>query len=199
MGKIIYIMGKSASGKDTVYKRLCGLYGDRLLSIATYTTRPKRDNEVQGLEYNFVDEDEYKRLRQADKVIEQRAYSTIHGQWIYFTVDDDQIAKVREGKNAIMVGTLESFSSLRSYLGFESVIPIYLELDDGLRLSRALEREMVQARPRYSELCRRYLADCEDFSEEKLYAAGITKRYNNSDLEECIKQCREVIDREINS
>ena len=45
----------------------------------------------------------------------------------------------------------------------------------------------------YDELCRRFLADSKDFSEENLRAAGIEKRFQNVDLEECI----EAIEREI--
>ena len=57
-------------------------------------------------------------------------------------------------------------------------------MEDGLRLRRALEREALQREPGYAELCRRFLADTEDFSEEKLQAAGIKKRFFNEDLEQ---------------
>ena len=41
------------------------------------------------------------------------------------------------------------------------MVPLYVEVDDGLRLSRALERERKQTEPKYAEMCRRFLADCE--------------------------------------
>lgn len=37
-------------------------------------------------------------------------------------------------------------------------------------------------------MCRRFLADEEDFSEEKLKAAGITKKFVNNDLQECLRE-----------
>ena len=92
-----------------------------------------------------------------------------------------------------MIGTLESYLQVRAFLGTEQVVPIYIEVEDGERLMRALARERQQQKPGYAELCRRFLADCEDFSEEKLTAAGITRRYSNLCLEDCLREIREMI------
>ena len=61
-------------------------------------------------------------------------------------------------------------------------------MEDGLRLSRALERERQQMKPKYAELCRRFLADSEDFSEEKLKELGIIKRYENIEMKKCVEE-----------
>ncbi len=66
-------------------------------------------------------------------------------------------------------------------------MPVYIELDDGVRLQRALDRELGQEKPKYEEMCRRFLADSADFSEEKLAAAGIRDRFENTDLTKCLK------------
>ena len=50
MGKIFYIMGKSASGKDTIYKELIEKM-PKFHSIVPYTTRPMREGEKDGVEY----------------------------------------------------------------------------------------------------------------------------------------------------
>ena len=63
-----------------------------------------------------------------------------------------------------------------------------IELDDGIRLQRALDREKAQDQPKYEEMCRRFLADAEDFSEERIRQAGIVKRFYNNDLEECLEE-----------
>ena len=65
---------------------------------------------------------------------------------------------------------------------------IQAELDDGIRLQRALDREKAQDQPKYEEMCRRFLADAEDFSEERIRQAGIVKRFYNNDLEECLEE-----------
>ena len=63
---------------------------------------------------------------------------------------------------------------------------MYIEIDDGVRLQRALNRERSQKEPKYEEMCRRFLADCQDFSEEKIREAGITVRFQNESLDICL-------------
>ncbi len=182
MGKIYCIMGKSSTGKDTIYKRL--LCDQRLSfkTIVSYTTRPIREGEHEGVEYFFCDENQVKRLSEQNKIIELRAYDTIQGIWKYFTVDDGQIDLGKQ--DYLIIGTLESYLKIREYFGKERVVPIYIEVEDGERLMRAITRERQQARPKYEELCRRFLADAADFSEEKLKAAGVEKRFYNRTPEE---------------
>ena len=176
MGRIFCIMGKSASGKDTLFKELLRAK-PALKTVVSYTTRPIRAGEADGREYFFVHEDDLEQMEADGRVIECRRYHTKHGIWAYFTADDGQIDLERA--DYLVIGTLVSYASLRAYYGDEALVPIYVETEDGLRLSRALARERAQAEPKYAEMCRRFLADEEDFSEEKLEAAGITKRYVN--------------------
>ena len=75
---------------------------------------------------------------------------------------------------------------IRAYFGKEQVVPIYIEVEDGERLLRAIEREKMQDKPKYEEMCRRFLADAVDFSEENLKKAEIEKRFVNIKLEDTI-------------
>lgn len=186
MGKIFIIIGKSATGKDTLYKMLLKNKRLKLRTCVTYTTRPIRKSESNGVEYFFVDDAELRRLQHENKIIEERSYNTVHGIWHYFTANDGQI-KLDEA-DYLMLGTLESFIQIRKYYGEDKVIPLYLEVDDDARLLRAIKREQKQENPNFSEVCRRYLADEEDFSEENLKKAGITKRFKNNDLRKCLKE-----------
>ena len=190
MGKIFYLMGKSSSGKDTIYKELIQKF-PKMKRIVLYTTRPRREGERDGVEYFFADEEKLQQFRNQGQLIEERSYHTQYGVWSYFTADDGQINLRQE--DYLVIGTLESYRAMKEYFGAESLVPLYIEVEDGLRLTRALEREKRQSQPRYDELCRRFLADSKDFSEENLRAAGIEKRFQNVDLEECI----EAIEREI--
>lgn len=182
MGRIYCLMGKSSTGKDTIYKELLKDEGLSLKKIIPYTTRPIRDGEAHGVEYFFCDEERETELERQGKVIELRAYHTVMGIWKYFTVDDGQIDLKKQ--DYLVIGTLESYTKIRNYFGKENVIPIYIEVEDGERLSRALSREREQKQPKYEELCRRFLADAKDFSEENLKAAGIDRRFYNNDLTE---------------
>ena len=185
MGKICYIMGKSASGKDSIFKEIKKSMPD-LKEIVLYTTRPIREGEKEGVEYHFVDENRLQEMERAGRVIEQRAYHTKHGVWRYFTADDGQIHL--DEQDYVMIGTLESYEALRRYFGAKVMVPVYVEVEDGLRLSRALNREREQAEPKYAEMCRRFLADEEDFSEDNLKKAGITRRFENRDFGECLDE-----------
>lgn len=186
MSKIYTVIGKSATGKDTIYKKLLEHEELGLRSVIMYTTRPIRKSETDGVEYFFVDEARLKELKKQNKVIEHRSYNTIHGEWHYFTVDDGQIDL--GSHDYIMHGTLQSYGQIRDYYGKDRVIPLYIEVEDGIRLMRALRREQKQAEPKYAELCRRYLADDEDFSEENISKYGITKRYMNLDINICLQE-----------
>lgn len=188
-------MGKSASGKDTIYARLLADETLALHKIVPYTTRPIREGEEEGREYHFTSRGTYEELRDAGRLIESREYQTVYGPWDYYTVDDGQIDL--EAGDALMIGTLEMYLSVRAYydrkgLG-DRVIPLYVWVEDGERLQRAIGREQREAAPRYEELCRRFLADSRDFSEENLTAAGITDRFENKDLEETIAALRAYI------
>ena len=191
MGRIFYLMGKSSTGKDSFYKQLISDETLGLKNIVMYTTRPIRAQERNGEEYFFVNDEVLARLEAAGKVIEKRSYDTIHGIWNYFTVCDDQIDL--ENHNYVIIGTLESYVASKKYFGEGVLVPVYIEVDDGVRLQRALDRERAQDHPKYREMCRRYLADSDDFSEENIVAAGIEKRFENDVFEKCLEEIRGYI------
>lgn len=191
MGKIYCVMGKSSSGKDTVYKKLKEQYKEFRL-IVPYTTRPIREGEKDGVEYYFVDSEQFRAMKEDGKVIESRSYNTKCGIWTYFTADDGQIDL--SAADYLLIGTLVSYQALREYFGEEAIVPVYLEVEDGLRLARALERERRQEKPKYAEMCRRFLADEEDFSEENLIKSGITERFGNEDFTECLNKIQRYIE-----
>lgn len=191
MGKMIYLMGKSSSGKDTIYKRLLGWESLHLEKVVLYTTRPIRAGETEGKEYHFTDEAGYWELEAQGRIIEARAYHTYHGLWRYFTVDDGSIDL--ENQNYLIIGTIESYRKTADYYGREKVLPVLLELDDGIRLKRALNREMQQENPRYEEMCRRFLADAADFSDEKIKEAHIERRFSNENLNHCLAEIKKYI------
>ena len=144
-------------------------------------------------------------------MIEARTYNTVYGPWTYFTADDGQVRT--EEKDYLAIGTLESYRDMRAYYGKEMICPIYIEVEDGERLKRAIAREEKQEQPHYAEMCRRFLADTEDFSEEKLkqtqdlevqYLTYLSMylfifcilgspRFLNNNLEACIQEIRQYI------
>ena len=191
--KIIYIIGKSSVGKDTIYQILKKKMN--LKTYVMYTTRPIRTGEKNGIDYYYLKQEEMEKyIDEIDsKVMEYRTYNTVYGPWTYATIMDKQF---ESDNDLLMEGTLESYNAVRMYFENDkkiNVIPIYIEVDDGIRLERALKREREQENPKYEELCRRFLADSQDFSEEKIEESGIEKRFQNINLDDCVKEIIEYI------
>mgnify|MGYP001221100361 CR=1 FL=1 len=191
MSKIFCLLGKSSSGKDTIFKKLKEDETLKLKPIIPYTTRPKRDKEIDGVQYYFINEDKLKEYEKDGKIIEERMYNTVNGKWYYCTIDDGQITF--ETYNYLLITTLEAYKNIRNYFGEDKVIPFYINVEDGARLERAFRRERHQYKPNYEEMCRRFLADSSDFSEEKLRECGIKKYYDNYKLSKCVKEVKKDI------
>ena len=190
MGKIFYIIGPSASGKDSLARAVLARFPEELRTVVMSTTRPIRSGETDGENYHFLTPETFAKLKAAGKVIESRCYQTVYGPWIYATIDSSIDL---EQHSYVMVGTLESYRQTRCYFGEDKVVPLYIELDKGLRLQRALDRERRQEEPKYTEMCRRFLADEKDFSDEKIAACGFPRVYVNDDFDTCVEElCRTV-------
>lgn len=185
MGKIFCFMGKSSTGKDTIYKKIHEDLPD-IKEIVLYTTRPIRDGEIDGITYNYVNEKTFNQMFNNNEVIEYRKYNTVHGPWIYYTSSNNIDL---DNNNYMIINTLAGYNILKEFYG-DSIIPIYIEVEDGIRLERALKREQKETNPKYAELCRRFLADQEDFSNDKLLESEIDKRYINNDLYTCTKEIK---------
>ena len=185
MRKLFVVMGKSATGKDTIYKEIIKRNSMNLVPVVMYTTRPIREGEVNGREYNFVDENTKQKIEKKGKILEIRTYNTVEGPWHYFTADDENW---EDDHDHIMIGTLESYAEIRKNCSNIEIIPIYIEVEDGERLNRALIREKKEKNPNYEELCRRFIADTHDFSQDKLKSLEIDKIFMNNNLEDTIDE-----------
>lgn len=191
MSKIFCVMGKSATGKDTIYENLLEDKELQLKRIIPYTTRPIRDGEEEGREYHFVTVAEMERLDAQGLIVEKRLYNTIYGPWYYFTVNDGSMDL--DCDNYLLIQTVEGYVKVRDYFGADRVVPIYVEVEDGERLLRAIAREKKQDIPKYEEMCRRFLADAKDFSEENIADAGIMLRFQNLVLSDTIADIKNYI------
>lgn len=202
MSNLIYIMGKSSAGKDTIYQKVKERINTNL--YIPYTTRPMREGEVQGREYNFITREEFNELEKEQKVMENRNYNVINKNgekdiWTYATIADKQWDK--DG-DFLSIGTLESYTSILKYLKNHpekelKMLPVYISISEEERRKRATARENQQAKPNFEEMERRLKADNIDFSEEKLREAGISKfeTFENYDLEKCVSEIIGYVER----
>ena len=191
MGKIVLFIGSSSSGKDTIKRRLIKENKFALKEMIMSTTRPKRTGEVEGREYYFKTIDEMLTLEREGKIIEKRTYETIYGPWHYFTPSSSIDL---ESYNYVGSNTLEGLDQFIKFYGDKNIISLLIKVDDGIRLQRALDREKKEVNPKYQELCRRFLSDSLDFSEENINKRPITSIiYNNSSLDNTLEEVEKVL------
>lgn len=189
MSRIFCIVGKSGSGKDTIYHRILAEKPENLIPVIPYTTRPKRADEKNGVNYFFVTDEELESCRENDRIIELRRYHTVQGLWSYFTVK----FPIDKTKDYILITTLEGVQGIIRHYGPEMVHVVYMDIDERERLLRCINREAKEAVPDYREICRRYIADYEDFSKENLAEFEHFHTINSGlPLEKCLEQWNEI-------
>ena len=130
-------------------------------------------------------------LEKQGKIIEKRKYDTVYGPWYYFTPTTNIDL---ENNNYIGSNTFEGLDQFVKFYGVENIISLLIKVDDGTRLQRALDREKKEENPKYQELCRRFLADSIDFSEENISKRHITSIIdNNSSLDNTLEKVEKVL------
>lgn len=89
---------------------------------------------------------------------------------------------------------MEGLDQFVKFYGLENIISLLIKVDDGVRLQRALDREKREESPKYQELCRRFLADSRDFSEENISKRPITSIINNNgNLDNTMEEVEKVL------
>ena len=114
-------------------------------------------------------------LEKNGELIERRDYNTVNGIWSYAT----GIHSFEANHNYILITTPAAYEKIKRKISDFEIIPIYIEVNDYIRLTRALNREKMNEKQNYAEVCRRFLADEKDFSEEILDKLQIRNRFNN--------------------
>lgn len=149
---IIALFGGSGSGKDTL-KNLAYAGIPDVHKIVRCTTRNKRENEKDGVDYNFLTPEEFAIRINNGNMLEAVSFNN----WFYGT-DINNLSE--EGIN---IGSFDIFSieCLLKDSRLE-VYPFEVKVSDKERLIRALNRE---ENPNCQEICRRFLQDKKDFCE----------------------------------
>lgn len=182
--KVLFLLGPSGSGKDTIKNILIHDYG--MNTLIPYTTRIQRINEIDGVDYFFVNEAGYRSIKDSGKILEERAYETVHGLWRYFHCLSEDLEQSDD--TYIAVGTTEACLSFIEKLGKDNVLPVYIYVDPMTRIQRSLEREAGQSKPNVREVCRRFLSDYEiNYNEEILSKIDNLIFVRNYDMLACAK------------
>ena len=128
---MIILVGESASGKSTIEKILANKYGYK--KTVSYTTRPPRQGEVNGIDYHFISEDEYIERFNAGFFAETGSYNG----WFYGTTNDQYC------KNTVCVLTPHGLRQIKKSLGEDKEMKIksfYIKIPRRDRLIKILQR-----------------------------------------------------------
>ena len=151
--KLLALFGESSAGKDTIQHWLVSEIPN-MHGLVSYTTRPPRDYEIEGKEYHFTTKEKFRELITKKKILE----STVFNGWYYGTSIDEL------KKDKINVGVFNPEGIKQLLIPFDGidVLPVWIQAPEKTRLLRSLNRE---TNPNCVEICRRFLADINDFSQ----------------------------------
>lgn len=155
---MIILMGKSASGKDTVVRKL--IEQKEYKRIITWTTRPMRPGEEDGVTYHYTSEDDFKKKINEGFFVEWKKYETVKGTWYYGTALDD-IMKARNDDYSVIILTkdgLEKLNSFCSHLVGINLLSVYLDVD-----TKVIKQRLLKRGDDKKEAARRIKYDKKDF------------------------------------
>lgn len=149
---IYVLLGPTCSGKTTALKKLIDAGYETLV---TYTTRPKRINEVNGKDYHFISEQQYSHLDKLNLLIAKNTFKNAYGTEWHYAINRQDIDL---DKDIVAITEPKGYRDLIRNFGKENVVGIYLKIDYETRLNRGLNRKDC-----VKELLRRLSADEEVF------------------------------------
>lgn len=182
---MLILCGKSGSGKDTIARCILGKYPESAISLVSDTSRPMREGEVDGREYNFSSKKQFLKGIEDGNFIEYRSYNTLVGgvpdEWFYGT---KKFEKVGDDNLLVAIKDLKGAKVLKDYceeIG-ERCECILVEVPDNVREERAKKRGSFNQ----TEWDRRLLADAKDFSEE--VQAGVVDNVVSNDGSKSVEE-----------
>lgn len=161
--KIVAICGPSGSGKDYIAKKVKDQLGDNVNLVVADTTRPPRLSEINGKAYNFLTPEQFF----AKKHLE----ITCFNNWYYGTPMDS----LRKDKVNLLI--LNPNAILQVYRFAENIDLkiVRIVTPDKTRVLRQLNRAES---PNVYEICRRFLADHEDFAKLQYLPCQVLSNYD---------------------
>lgn len=156
MKKIILIAGKACAGKDTLVKAI--MKEMNLPMALSFTTRPMRIGEKQGVEYDFIDEQAFRDLHRNDMLAEFTSYNVANGDTWYYGLTREELEKA---DYVLAIVNPEGVRQIKEIYGCRAHV-ILITANDKERIYRYLERDSGN---NVAECCRRFLADEKDFVE----------------------------------
>lgn len=175
---IYCLIGASASGKTTIEEQVVNTFDFNIKKIVSYTTRPKRESEEDGVHYHFISNNTFLNMEKMGMFAETAKYR----DWYYGILLNGIDYK---NNDYIVVVTVNGYKKLLEKVGEENIIAIYVKVEERNRLIRQLHRG-----DDIDEVIRRLYADREDFKEAEEVCDYIIENYN---LNKAVKGVIEII------
>lgn len=184
---IIILMGKTASGKSSIAKYLSKNYNYNLAVL--WTSRPKRDNEQNGIDYYFTNKNIFTDKILRGDFIEYRKYNTLVNNikdiWYYGLEKENN--NIDLSKNNVLILTYDGALKALQYFGSCRCKIIYIDVPNNIIKQRAKQRCDYDT----IEFKRRIKADNKDFSWNKIKGIVDKKIIN---VNKTIKEiCEEIV------
>lgn len=193
--KMIVLVAPSSAGKDLILKKL--IEKNYVQPIISDTSRPIRNGEIDGREYNFLTDKQIQQKINNQEYIEKREYKVQNGDiWIYgvnknsFDVNSDITYAVILDFNGL--NQMEEY--LYSLGENDSLISIYIDVPLQERLKRSLQREGNLTDEQSLEICRRAISDDIHVKIAKDYCNYVIN--NEGDIDNTINRIIDILESE---
>jgi guanylate kinase len=179
-GFLLVITAPSGTGKTTVYRKVLER-NPRLVFSVSYTTRSKRKNETEGVDYFFIDQVTFRRMKERGEFLE---WAVVHND-LYGT-EKKQVEKILS-KGKICVLDLDVQGALNLKSQYPHAVTVFIKPPSMEELSRRLKKRgtedegVVQVRLRNAE-------------KELAYASDFQYIIVNDVVENAVKKLEEVIE-----
>ena len=187
---LLIICGKMCSGKDTIVKRLIN---KGFKKVVTYTTRPKKRGEVDGVDYHYISKEDFEGKIKDGFFLEYRTCTNSFGEtWCYGSAKQD-ILKIRDDQKKVIIlsptGVDKMYELKRD--GSVEFRVIYLKCNDTTIQIRAKRRG-----DKKQEILRRIESDSIDFSVMDIFAQKVVWNDEGAEIGEVIREVLEYVEGE---
>lgn len=152
---IIAFCGLSGTGKSTIAREISKLL--KFPFVITYTTRPIRPGEKDGVDYHFINDAAWNELNSKEIIVAPQSFEVASGDVWNYGIDKTEL-----NQNTVMVLTPSGVNDLRA-IGYD-VVSFYIDINEDIRLERIYGRNDNQGR---EEIKRRSIADRQIFKQFK--------------------------------
>lgn len=172
---MLVLVGKSCVGKDTIQRILIEEYG--MDKAVTYTTRPPRDGEINGVDYHFISKDMFNALLSCGFFAECSKYNVAsHETWYYGSCVKDY----KNSDNKIIILNPNGLRTVR-----ENKIPVFvIEVTSS---DSEIKKRQIDRGDDEAEAERRFMADFKDFINIDLYTDSCVINWGDGGAERCAR------------